>query len=76
MQETSEVAKPRFNRRKKLLLISVIVFLDFLSFGILIPLIPGLVRQFSNQALVLGLTFSAFAIGQLIMSPFLGVVSD
>ena len=76
MQETSEITKPKFNRGKKLILISVIVFLDFLSFGILIPLIPGLVRQFSNQAFVLGLTFSAFAIGQLIMSPFLGVLSD
>ncbi|MEM9925070.1 MAG: MFS transporter [Cyanobacteria bacterium P01_D01_bin.50] len=76
MHETSEITKPRFNRGKKLILISVIVFLDFLSFGILIPLIPGLVRQFSTQAFVLGLTFSAFAIGQLIMSPLLGVLSD
>ena len=76
MQEASEVIEPRLPHRKMLPLICAIVFLDFLAVGILIPLIPVLVRQFNTQAFIFGLTFTAFAIGQFVMSPLLGVLSD
>ena len=76
MQEVSEVVEPRLPHRRMLSLICTIVFLDFLAVGILIPLIPVLVGQFSTQAFIFGLTFTAFAVGQFVMSPLLGVLSD
>jgi MFS transporter, DHA1 family, tetracycline resistance protein len=62
--------------RKALVLICTVVFLDILAFGMLIPVITPLVRQFTAQALVVGLTFTAFASGQFVVSPLLGVLSD
>jgi MFS transporter, DHA1 family, tetracycline resistance protein len=62
--------------RSRLLFICLVVFLDFLATGILIPLIPPLVRQFSTQAFAIGLTFTAFAVGQFVVSPLLGDFSD
>ena len=76
MQEASQAIQTQLPHRKILSLICTIVFLDFLATGILIPLIPVLVRQFNTQAFIFGLTFTAFAIGQFIMSPLLGVLSD
>ena len=76
MQELSEASEIKLPHRRILSLICTIVFLDFLATGILIPLIPVLVRQFNTQAFIFGLTFTAFAIGQFIISPLLGVLSD
>jgi DHA1 family tetracycline resistance protein-like MFS transporter len=59
-----------------LILICTVVFLDILAFGILIPVITHLVRQFTSQAFVVGLTFTAFAVGQFVVSPLLGMLSD
>ena len=68
--------EPRLPHRRMLLSICAVIFLDFLAFGILIPLITPLVRQFSSQAFVVGLTFAAFAVGQFFVSPLLGALSD
>jgi MFS transporter, DHA1 family, tetracycline resistance protein len=76
MPKTSDAIERRFSERPMLPLICSIVFLDFLAAGMLIPLIPPLVSQFSPEAFVVGLTFTAFAIGQFILSPLLGALSD
>ncbi|MBE9013988.1 MFS transporter [Pseudanabaenaceae cyanobacterium LEGE 13415] len=76
MSNPFEVNSARWSDRSRLLFICLVVFLDFLATGILIPLIPPLVRQFNNQAFAVGLTFTAFAIGQFTVSPLLGDLSD
>ncbi len=76
MPEPSELSKLEPSHRGMPILIFMVVFLDILAFGILIPVITPLVRQFTAQALVVGLTFTAFAVGQFVFSPLLGVLSD
>jgi multidrug resistance protein len=50
--------------------------LDILGFGILIPVIPFLVKPFDGSALIIGLLTMSFSIAQFIASPVLGVLSD
>jgi DHA1 family tetracycline resistance protein-like MFS transporter len=76
MPEPSQVSEIRSSHRRMLILICTVVFLDILAFGILIPVITPLVRQFTSQAFVVGLTFTAFASGQFVVSPLLGALSD
>ncbi|NJO66527.1 MAG: TCR/Tet family MFS transporter [Leptolyngbyaceae cyanobacterium RM1_405_57] len=76
MSESSGLTRMQLPHQGMRSLICAIVLLDFLAAGILIPLIPPLVRQFNPQAFAVGLTFTAFAIGQFFLSPLLGVLSD
>ena len=52
------------------------VFLDLLGAGILIPVLPYLVRQYSADALTLGLLALSFSAAQFIAAPILGALSD
>ncbi len=62
--------------RKALAFIFAVVFLDLLGVGILIPVIPYLVRQFTPAALAVGLLSLSFAAAQFLASPILGALSD
>ncbi|MBP6715791.1 MAG: MFS transporter [Acidobacteria bacterium] len=52
------------------------VFIDMLGLGILIPVLPFVVRQFSESALTLGLLSMSFALFQFFAAPILGRLSD
>lgn len=52
------------------------VFIDLLGLGILIPVIPFIVRQFSDSALTVGLLSMSFALFQFFAAPLLGKLSD
>lgn len=52
------------------------VFIDMLGLGILIPVIPFIVRQFSESALTVGLLSMSFALFQFFSAPILGRLSD
>jgi multidrug resistance protein len=52
------------------------VFIDMLGLGILIPVIPFIVRQFSESALTVGLLSMSFALFQFFAAPVLGRLSD
>lgn len=52
------------------------VFIDMLGLGILIPVIPFIVRQFSESALTVGLLSMSFALFQFVAAPILGKLSD
>jgi DHA1 family tetracycline resistance protein-like MFS transporter len=59
----------------------VTVLLDMLAFGIVIPVLPHLVRQFvggdvASAALIVGVFGSAFALAQFLASPVQGALSD
>ncbi len=59
-----------------LTVIFLTVFLDLLGVGILIPIIPFLVRQFQNDAFTVGLLALSFSAAQFVASPFLGALGD
>lgn len=63
-------------RRGALGVIFLIVFLDMMGAGILVPVIPYVVQPFRSDALTVGLLALAFSAAQFLASPFLGVWSD
>ncbi len=64
----------RQNRR--LLTIFLIVFVDLLGFGIILPLLPYIAEKFNSTAFEIGLLTSAYSFFQLISAPILGKLSD
>lgn len=62
--------------RRALTLIFATIFLDLLGIGILVPVIPFLVRRFDSDALTVGLLALSFSAAQFVASPILGVLSD
>jgi MFS family permease len=61
---------------KALVFLFLTVFLDLVGVGILVPVIPYLVRQFRTDATTLGLLSMSFSAAQFFASPVLGVLSD
>lgn len=62
--------------KKALAFLFLTVFLDLLGAGILLPIIPYLVRQFRTDATTVGLLSLSFSAAQFVASPVLGVLSD
>ncbi|MDJ0618542.1 MAG: MFS transporter [Calothrix sp. MO_192.B10] len=62
--------------RKAIAFIFITVLLDFLGAGILVPIIPFLVGQFNQDALIVGLLGLCFYFAQFIAAPALGLLSD
>lgn len=74
------------SNRKALLIVFLVVFIDLLGFGIVLPLLPRYADQFLKNVLgssdeakvgmILGLLMSAFSLMQFIFAPIWGRVSD
>ncbi|MBI2689107.1 MAG: MFS transporter [Acidobacteria bacterium] len=62
--------------RRTLVFVFLTVFLDLLGAGILIPIMPYLVRQFRTDAFTVGMLSVAFSVAQFIAAPLLGAWSD
>ncbi len=62
--------------RKALAFIFATVFLDLLGAGILLPVIPFLVRPYRTDATTVGLLSLAFSAAQFVATPILGGLSD
>lgn len=56
--------------------IFLIILVDFLGFGLIIPLLPFYVPDYEHNGLKVGLIFSIFSICQFIGAPVLGALSD
>lgn len=56
--------------------ILITVFIDMLGLGLLIPVLPFIVRQFSESAMTVGLLSMSFALFQFFAAPILGRLSD
>jgi DHA1 family tetracycline resistance protein-like MFS transporter len=59
----------------------VVVLIDMLSFGVIIPVLPKLIIQFeggntTNAAYTLGVFGTVWALMQFLCSPLLGALSD
>ena len=66
---------PRANRRA-LTFIFVTILLDIIGAGIMLPVIPYIVRPYSANALTIGLLAVAYSVAQFFAAPMLGALSD
>lgn len=63
-------------QRRSLLTIFVIVFIDLLGFGLILPLLPFYAEQYGASATLIGLLVAAYAAAQFLGAPILGRLSD
>jgi len=69
-------------QRRALLIVFLVVFIDLLGFGIVLPLLPRIAQELltgfpvESRGLIIGLLYSSFSVMQFIFSPMWGRVSD
>ncbi len=63
-------------KNTRLLTIFIIVFVDLLGFGLILPLLPYYANSYGANAIVVGLLVASYAAAQLIGAPLLGRLSD
>ena len=63
-------------RRATLGIVFLIVFVDLVGFGIVIPILPTYAEDLGPSPLVLGLLMASFSVMQLLATPVLGRLSD
>jgi DHA1 family tetracycline resistance protein-like MFS transporter len=65
---------------KRIAFVAITMFLNFLSFSIIIPVLPFIISKFTQNlneiAIGIGLTTSAFSLCQFFAAPVLGAFSD
>lgn len=84
MNETPEVSGPTTAPRSALLTVFLVVFIDLLGFGIVLPLLPLYAKNLLDpitesrqlQGLVIGTLISVFSLMQFIFAPIWGRISD
>ncbi|MGQ9813725.1 MAG: MFS transporter [Candidatus Roseilinea sp.] len=74
--DTPQKAGADKQRKRPIAFIFAAVFLDLLGIGILIPVIPYLVQQYSTDALMVGLLSLSYSAAQFVAAPVLGALSD
>ncbi len=63
-------------KNSRLLTIFVIVFVDLLGFGLILPLLPYYAEAYGATPVVVGFLVASYAAAQLIGAPLLGRLSD
>lgn len=63
-------------KNSRLLTIFVIVFVDLLGFGLILPLLPYYAESYGATPVLVGLLVASYAAAQLIGAPLLGRLSD
>lgn len=64
------------NNNSKLLTIFLIVFIDLLGFGLILPLLPYIAESYSANPLIIGVLSATYSLFQFIAGPILGRLSD
>lgn len=62
--------------RSAVMTVTFLVFIDFLGYGILIPIIPLYAEHFGAGEFTIGLLIAAYALMQFLFAPILGRLSD
>ena len=64
--------------RGSLLVLFLVVFIDLLGFGMVLPLLPNYAKQFDSHMAgwMIGLLMSVFSAMQFLFAPFWGMLSD
>ncbi len=63
-------------KNKRLLAIFLVVFVDLLGFGIILPLLPFIAERYRANAAQIGFLTATYSFFQLIAAPILGRLSD
>ncbi|MBI5619975.1 MFS transporter [Candidatus Gottesmanbacteria bacterium] len=63
-------------KNKALLTIFLVVFIDLLGFGIILPLLPFIAEKYSANPLQIGLLTATYSLFQLLATPVFGRLSD
>ncbi len=63
-------------KKARLINIFIVVFVDLLGFGLILPLLPYYAREFGASPVVIGLLTASYAAASLIGAPLLGRFSD
>lgn len=63
-------------KNKSLIAVFLVVLIDLMGFGIVLPLLPFYSERFHATPVVLGFLYSIYSIAQLFFSPFWGALSD
>lgn len=63
-------------QRKPLITIFLIVFIDLLGFGLILPLLPFIAEKFEADPFQIGLLVATYSFFQFISAPILGRLSD
>jgi DHA1 family tetracycline resistance protein-like MFS transporter len=61
---------------RKIVSLLLVVFVDLLGFGIVIPILPILVEKTGGGAFMVGVIIASFSLFQFLFSPILGRLSD
>ncbi len=64
------------NKKLALFTVFLVVLIDLMGFGIVLPLLPFYASEFNASALTVGLLYSVYSLAQLVFSPFWGGLSD
>ncbi|MEZ4836123.1 MAG: MFS transporter [Caldilineaceae bacterium] len=64
------------SNQRSLAIIFLIIFVNLLGFGIVIPLLPLYASDFQATGLQIGLLFASYSICQIVAAPILGSLSD
>lgn len=67
---------PDRSRKTTLLIVFVVVFIDLLGFGIVLPLLPRYGAHFDASRMQLGLLMASFSAMQFLFAPIWGALSD
>src|SRR3989344_3996997 len=60
----------------KIFILLLVVFIDLLGFGIVIPIIPILIEKIGGGVFMVGVVIALFSLFQFLFSPILGRLSD
>jgi MFS transporter, DHA1 family, tetracycline resistance protein len=63
-------------QRSRLLNIFLVVFIDLLGFGLILPLLPYFAAQYGASQFMIGLLVASYALAQFIGAPLMGRLSD
>ena len=63
-------------KKGSLATVFLVVLIDLIGFGLVLPLLPFYAKEFAASAVVIGLLYSIYSVAQLIFSPVWGSWSD
>lgn len=64
------------NNKKAYSTLFILVATELIGFGLIIPVLPQISRQFTSSGLLIGILLSAYSFTQFIAAPILGQLSD
>ena len=74
--ETKDDSTPVKKGKPLLLLLFFTVFIDLVGFGLIIPVMPTLAREYGASKTEVGLLIASYSLMQFIFTPFWGRLSD